>query len=92
MNNKICILYTMKGCVFCSKIKEKLNEQKLKFTELDIDDYKEEYELFKEITKNEFIPAFMIIETTKMESELFAPDRDFSNIDEAVNIIRDKII
>lgn len=92
MSKKILVLYTMKGCVFCTKIKKKLDEENIKFSELDIDDNHEEYELFKEITNNEFIPAFMIIDVEKVESELFAPDRDFNDINEAVEIIKERII
>jgi len=92
MGEKLLVLYTMKGCIFCNQIKEKLNEENIVFSDLDIDDYSEEYSLFKDITKNEFVPAFMIIEVDKMSSHLFAPDRDFADINEAIGIIKKNII
>ena len=59
--DKIVILYTMNGCPFCSQMKEKLNEEQIKFYERDIEEYNEEYEMFVEITENEYVPAFMIL-------------------------------
>ena len=51
MKNQI-VLFTMKGCSHCLEFKKMLKKNKTKFNELDIDDNKEEYEMFVEITKN----------------------------------------
>jgi hypothetical protein len=47
--------------------------------------------MFVEITENDFVPAFMIIESPQdnPQSYLFAPERDFNEIDEGVEIIRE---
>ena len=40
--------------------------------------------MFVEITENDFVPAFMIIEGNEEKqpiSSLYAPDRDFNDID-----------
>lgn len=91
--DKIVILYTMDGCPFCSMMKEKLNEEQIKFYERDIDEHKDEYDMFVEITKNDYVPAFMIIESEdgNPKSSLYAPDRDFNDIDEGVSIIKESI-
>jgi hypothetical protein len=54
---------------------------------------KEEYELFVEITDNEYVPSFMLIENpeTDPKSELYAPDRDFDDLEEGVGIIKEWI-
>ena len=69
----------MKGCPFCEQIKSSLTESKIDFVERDIDDYKEEYDLFVEATDNEFVPAFMIIDEVSESPKtfLYAPERDF---------------
>ncbi len=79
----------MEGCPFCSELKEMLNESKVIFHERDIHEHEDEYSMFKEITKNEFIPAFMIIEKNEENNKtyLYAPDRDFQELTEAVEII-----
>jgi glutaredoxin len=89
--DKVLILYTMKGCPYCTMIKEKLDEEKIDYIERNIDDHKDEYDLFVEVTENDFLPSFMIIESpmNNPKTKLFAPERDFNEIDEGVEIIRE---
>ena len=49
---KLVILFTMKGCPFCDMMKDKLNENEIEFHVRDIDKYKDEYDLFVEMTGN----------------------------------------
>jgi len=93
--DKILILYTMDGCPFCSMMKEKLKESNINFYERDIDEHEDEYEMFVEITENDFVPAFMIIEGNEKKepiTSLYAPDRDFNDLDEGLEIIKNKMI
>jgi hypothetical protein len=48
--------------------------------------------MFVEITENEFVPAFMVVEspdTDDHKSYLYAPDRDYDEIEEGVAIIKE---
>ena len=93
--DKLLILYTMKGCPFCVMMKDKLKESNLNFHERDIDDHKDEYDLFVEVTENDFVPAFMIIENSETNepiTSLYAPDRDFNDLDEGLEINKNKMI
>ena len=58
---KVVILYTMKGCPYCTMIKEELEKSDIDFLERDIHDYEEEYDEFDIITENEYIPAFLLL-------------------------------
>jgi glutaredoxin len=88
--DKILILFTMEGCPYCDQMKEKLVQENIEYYERDIDQYKEEYDLFVEITNNDYVPSFMIIdEKDNSKSKLFAPDRDFNEINEGVEIIKE---
>ena len=92
---KKVILYTMKGCPWCLDMKAKLKESKIKFIERDIDKHKDEYDLFVEATSNDFVPAFMLIEIKNGNSnnvKLMAPDKDFQDLDEALNKVQDYLI
>jgi glutaredoxin len=60
--DKVVVLFTMKGCPFCVDLKNMLNESNIEYFDRDIDEYKEEYEMFVEITENEYVPAFMLID------------------------------
>ena len=90
--DKVAVLFTMKSCPFCVDLKEMLVKEGIDFVDRDINEYEEEYNLFVEATDNEFVPAFMLIENPESEkplTELFAPDRDFEDIDQGLNIIKE---
>ena len=59
---KHLVVFTMKGCPHCGDFKTMLEENNITFYEHDIDEHNEEYEMFVQITENEFVPAFMVIE------------------------------
>lgn len=90
--DKLLVVFTMKGCPFCDMMKEKLNENEIEFVERDIDEHSEEYDLFVEVTENEYVPSFMIIEDIKgnPNTKLYAPERDFDEIDDGVKIIKEQ--
>jgi hypothetical protein len=72
-----------------------LDKSNIQFVDRDIDEYEEEYNMFVNITENDYVPAFMLIENPETEeplTELFAPDRDFDDINEGFEIIKSFII
>jgi len=89
--DKLLILFTMKGCPYCVELKEMIIESDIDFIERDIDKHKDEYDLFAEITENEYVPAFMIVDNPhkNMSPRYFAPERDFNEIVEGFNIIKE---
>jgi glutaredoxin len=84
------IVYTMKGCPFCEEFKEMLVNENIEFFDRDIDDYSDEYDTFSKITENDMIPALLVIEgdDETYESFLYAPDRNYMELTEAVDIIK----
>jgi hypothetical protein len=72
-------------------LKDMLTEAEIPFINRDIDDYKEEYDMFSEVVGNEYVPALMLIETPEEspKSELYAPERDYNDLEEAVQIIKE---
>lgn len=91
MVNLNVIVYTMKGCPFCDEFKNMLNEQSIEFFDRDIHEHEDEYQLFMEITQNEYIPSLLIIESNgdDYESFLYAPDRNYQDLNEAVDLINE---
>jgi glutaredoxin len=90
--DKIAVLFTMKTCPHCQDFKKMLNEAGLEYIERDVYEYEEEYEMFLEATGNEFVPAFMLIENPESKTPktgLYAPDRDFEDMDQGFNIIKE---
>lgn len=89
--DKVAVLFTMNGCPFCVELKEMLDKEDIFYVNRDIHEHEEEYDLFVEATGNDYIPAFMLIESPETEepiTELFAPDRDFQDINEGFEIIK----
>lgn len=84
------VVYTMKGCPFCVDLKDMLIKEGVEFYDRDIEEYKEEYDLFVEITNNDMIPSLLVIEgdEKKYKSYLYAPDKNFNELTEAVDIIK----
>lgn len=85
------IVYTMKGCPFCVDFKDMLTKEGIEFFDRDIEKYEEEYNIFTEITDNDMIPALLIIEGDgeQYKSFLYAPDRNYYELTEALEIIKD---
>lgn len=79
----------MKGCPFCTDFKEMLTKEGIQYFDRDIDEYKDEYDLFVEITNNDMIPSLLVIEGNEKEHEsfLYAPERNYNELTEAVAII-----
>jgi len=89
--DKVAVVFTMKSCPFCQMLKEKLDKEGIEYVDRDIHEHEDEYNMFVDITGNDYVPAFMLIKSPKSEepiSELFAPDRDFEDINEGFEIIK----
>jgi glutaredoxin len=84
------IVYTMEGCPFCTEFKDMLTKEGIEFFDRDIDKHEKEYEIFSEVTDNDMIPALLIIEGDGKDHQsfLYAPDRNYVELTEAVDIIK----
>lgn len=80
----------MKGCPFCDDFKQMLTQEGIEYHDRDIDEHKEEYDLFSQVSSSELIPALLIIEGEEenIESFVYVPDRDYFELTEAVDIIK----
>ena len=84
------IVYTMQGCPFCVDFKGMLTKEGIEFFDRDIDTYSDEYDTFVQITENYMILALLIIEGDGKDhkSFLYAPERNYNELTEAVDIIK----
>jgi glutaredoxin len=80
MDNKLVIVYTMKGCPHCVDFKKMLKENEIEFYDRDIDEYSDEFDMFVEITGKDYVPSFMLVDESEEEPipMLFAPEVDFN--------------
>ena len=93
---KVTIVYTMKGCPYCTQIKEEFTNNNILFIERDIDVYEEEYEEFSKKTNNEYLPALMLLTLDDKDEpynvKLLAPDRDYGDIYEGLEMVKKYIL
>ena len=91
MDNKLVIVYTMKGCPHCTDFKDLLVQNDIEFYDRDIYEYSDEFDMFVELTGKDFVPAFMLVDESESDEPipmLFVPDEDFNELDEALEIIK----
>jgi len=86
---KKVLVYTMKNCPYCINVKKMLRENKIDFLERDIEEFQDEYSRFVKKTKNDYLPAFTLLEMDEAKKEIIdmkflLPDESFKDIKEAV--------
>lgn len=84
-------LFSMNGCHHCQHFKEMLDDNSIHYSELDIDEYPDEYDMFvKKTDGNEFVPAFMVIEIVDNKNKFYyyVPERDYNELEDAIEIIK----
>jgi glutaredoxin len=91
--DRMIILYTMEGCPYCMQLKEMLTNEDIEFHERDIDKHEEEYDVFSNIVENDFVPAVLVLEgdMDKPVPFMYAPERDYNELTEAVTLIKGHI-
>lgn len=86
----------MKGCPFCTMIKEELDKENIIYLERDIHEFEDEYEDFVNVTENEYVPALMLLtlddEDNPSDVQLLAPERDFQDIYEGVELVKGYVL
>ena len=78
---KKTIIYTNKTCQYCDQVKKSLTESSIKFTEIDIIEYKDVWNNVVDLTATPITP------TIKINNEFLLPGRDFVNPQNLIEII-----
>lgn len=85
----------MDGCPHCQDMKSMLDSENIEYEVKDIEEYRDEYDEFiKLVDDNEFVPAFLCvyIDDDKISRHLvMAPDRDFQELEEALEKVKNFI-
>jgi glutaredoxin len=88
---KQLVVFTMEGCPHCQEFKKILSESNVEFVNRDIHEHSGEYQMFARV-KNDLVPAFMIVDDENTsDSSLYAPDQDYQTLEEALNIIKERL-
>jgi glutaredoxin len=88
------VVYTMKGCPYCVELKELLVKENIEFVDRDIEENEEEYDLFTQVVENDYVPALLIVKEggKDIQSFLYAPERDYNELSEAVDLVKKHLL
>ena len=79
--NKIEI-YTNNNCKYCKELKEELNKNNIEFEEKLTSNFRDEFQSVVDLIA---IPTVPVV---KYENEYFAPGRDYNNVEQLINILK----
>ncbi len=86
------ILFTMDGCGHCVELKNRLNELKIPFNEIEINQNRKVWNQVIEQTGDNVVPTIYITEENTDKGVVFIPGKDFNNRDEGVKIIKKYVL
>jgi len=85
---KKLFVYTMSGCPYCAELKDMLDNEGIVYTDRDCDEYEMQYEILKSKTDNDYVPAIEIRDDEKMVKRFLVPEKDFEELEQAVELIK----
>jgi glutaredoxin len=87
MANKL-LVFTLETCGHCKTLKERLRNESIPFTEIEVNNNKELWNIVVTQSKNEYLPTFFIKTEGSDIGPIFCPEKDFKNDDQAIEIIK----
>jgi glutaredoxin len=87
MDNQIFI-FSLNSCSYCKVLKEKLNEESILFTELEINSNREIWNQVVKQTGLNILPTVFIKKGDMDDGPVFIPTRDFNSVDEIVEKLK----
>ena len=87
MSNKI-ILFTLSDCIYCSSLKNRLDDLSISYNEIDVDLNPEIWDKVVEQTGEDSTPTTFIIREDNDVGLVFVPGIDYQTEDEIVEIIK----
>jgi glutaredoxin len=87
MANKL-LVFTLDTCGHCKTLKERLRNESIPFTEIEVNSNQSLWNQVVAQTKNEYLPTFFIKKEDSDSGPVFCPEKDFKNDDDAIEIIK----
>jgi glutaredoxin len=90
MANNI-IVFTLDGCVHCVELKKELNNENIPFTELEIGNNKDIWDVVVKQTGHNSLPTVFIGLNGEDEGPVFVPERDYTSREDLIEKIKNYI-
>jgi len=84
-------IFTLNGCSHCTELKNKLREQSIFFHDIEITKNRELWEKIVEQTGEDILPTVFIQTDDEGNGLVYTPGRDFQDIGEIIQIIKNNI-
>jgi len=84
-------VFTLNGCVHCAELKNKLRKQSIHFHDIEITKNRVLWESIISQTGDDILPTVFIQTDKEGNGQVYTPGRDFQDIDEVIEIIKNNI-
>jgi len=85
---KQVLVYSQDNCPYCSELKGLLDTNAIPYTIKDIDKNEKEWEDISKHSGVEYVPTVLVTDKDKGVGNILAPDRDFDELDECIQLIQ----
>ena len=84
-------IFTLNGCFHCTELKNKLRKQSIFFHDVEITKNRKLWKKIIDQTGDERVPTVFIPNNKYGNGLVYTPGRDFQDIDEIIEIIKNNI-
>lgn len=84
-------IFTLNGCAHCTELKNKLREQSIFFHDIEIGKNRDLWKKIVSQTGYDILPTVFIQTDEEGNGLVYTPGRDFQDIDEIIEIIKNNI-
>lgn len=88
---KTLYVFTLKGCPQCDEAKRRLNNEKVPYNELDIDEYQDVWEEVIQKTNQDYVPVLFFDEHGG-DGKIYVPNKDYDDIDGLIEIVNQNMM
>jgi len=89
--SKLVLIYSMTECPHCTDLKEMVKAEGINFKNVDVDEFEEEWEEIKEITKTEFVPTIFVKDIETRVGKYICPDVHFQDLEEDIYLLKKEL-
>ena len=84
-------VFTLNTCVLCGELKRRLAEESISFHDIEIIRNRELWDQVVSQTGHDILPTVFIQTDAEGNGQVYTPGRDFQDIDEIIEIIKNNI-
>jgi glutaredoxin len=87
MDNHIFV-FSLNSCNYCVALKDRLKEEEINYTELEINSHREIWEQVVKQTNMNILPTVFVRKGETDDGPVFVPNRDYTSIEELIEKLK----